>query len=97
MSGAPGNAAIQNRDDAATVPVVQNGAGEDIRDYSDPGTPDVSVGLISGADVVDPFSGSALELFTGEIASKIIWDSAFIMVLPLLVTNFVRKRVNFFD
>ena len=67
MSGAPGNAAIQNRDDAATVPVVQNGAGEDIRDYSDPATPDVSVGLISGADVVDPFSGSALELFTGEI------------------------------
>ena len=66
LDGLPGNEAIKDRDDAATVPVLQNADG-DIRDYSDGATPNVPVGLVSGPSVVDPFSGNAMELSTGEI------------------------------
>ena len=55
LDGLPGNPSIQNRDDAATVPVLQDGNG-DIRDFSDGDTPDVPVGLVSGATVTEPFS-----------------------------------------
>ena len=44
--GQPANEAIKNRDDAVTVPVSQDGNGDDIRDYSDNATPDVPVGLL---------------------------------------------------
>ena len=67
LDGQPGNEAIKNVDDAATVPVLQDGSGNDIRDYSDDDTPDVPVGVINDDTVVDPFSGNALELFTGEL------------------------------
>ena len=69
LNGSPGNPAIQNRDDAATVPVVQSG-GEDVRDYADTfslDTPDVPIGLVSDDTVTDPFSGAAMELFTGKL------------------------------
>ena len=66
MAGAPGNPNIQNKDDAASVPVVQKD-GADVRDYSDASTPNVPVGLVSGASVVEPFADNVMELFTGEI------------------------------
>ena len=69
LNGSPGNPAIKNRDDAATVPVEQSG-GEDVRDYSDTfslDTPDVPIGLVSDDTVTDPFSGAAMELFTGKL------------------------------
>ena len=43
----PGNEAIKDRDDAATVGVDQDADG-DARDYSDGATPNVPVGLVSG-------------------------------------------------
>ena len=69
LNGSPGNPAIKNKDDAATVPVVQS-AGEDSRDYADTfslNTPDVPVGLVSDDTITDPFSGAAAELFTGKL------------------------------
>jgi flagellin-like hook-associated protein FlgL len=67
LFGNPGNPDVQNRDDAVNVGVVDNVNGDDELDYSDPDTPDVSVGLVSGGTVTDPFSGNAMELFTGEL------------------------------
>ena len=69
LNGSPGNPAIKNKDDAATVPVEQSD-GEDIRDYSDTfslDTPDVPVGLVNDASLEPPFSGAAMELFTGKL------------------------------
>ena len=69
LNGSPGNPAIKNKDDAATVPVEQID-GEDIRDYADTfslDTPDVPVGLVSDASLEPPFSGAAMELFTGKL------------------------------
>ena len=69
LNGSPGNPAIKNKDDAVTVPVEQSG-GQDIRDYSDTfslDTPDVPVGLVSDASLAPPFSGAAMELFTGKV------------------------------
>ena len=69
LNGSPGNPAIKNKDDAATVPVEQSD-GEDIRDYADTfslDTPDVPVGLVSDASLEPPFSGAAMELFTGKL------------------------------
>ena len=69
LNGSPGNPAIKNKDDAATVPVEQSN-GEDIRDYADTfslDTPDVPVGLVSDASLEPPFSGAAMELFTGKL------------------------------
>ena len=69
LNGSPGNPTIKNKDDAATVPVEQSD-GEDIRDYADTfslNTPDVPVGLVSDASLEPPFSGAAMELFTGKL------------------------------
>ena len=66
LDGLPGNDAIKNKDDAATVGVDQDADG-DKRDYSDGSTPDVPVGLVDGDSVVDPFSGNVMELSTGEL------------------------------
>jgi flagellin-like hook-associated protein FlgL len=69
LNGSPGNSAIKNKDDAVTVPVEQSG-GQDVRDYSDTfslDTPDVPVGLVSDASLAPPFSGAAMELFTGKV------------------------------
>ena len=69
LNGSPGNPAIKNRDDAATVPVEQSGR-EDVRDYADTfslDTPDVPIGLVSDDTVTDPFSGAVMELFTGKL------------------------------
>ena len=66
LDGLPGNDAIKDKDDAATVGVLQDVDG-DIRDYSDGSTPNVPVGLVDNDTVVDPFSGNVMELFTGEI------------------------------
>ena len=68
LFGNPGNPDIQNKDDAATVGVLQSG-GQDARDYADTpsqDTPDVPVGVVSDG-ITDPFSGNALELFTGKL------------------------------
>ena len=69
LDGSPGNPAVRNRDDAVNVPVLQSG-GEDVRDYSDTfslDTPDVPVGLVSDDTITHPFSGTAMELFTGKL------------------------------
>ena len=69
LDGSPGNPAVRNRDDAVNVPVLQSG-GEDVRDYSDTfslDTPDVPVGLVSDDAITHPFSGTAMELFTGKL------------------------------
>jgi hypothetical protein len=69
LNGLPGNPAIKNKDDAATVPVLQSD-GKDIRDYADTfslDTPDVPVGLVSDDTLAPPFSGAAMELFTGKL------------------------------
>lgn len=67
LDGLPGNDAIKDRDDAATVGVDQDADG-DIRDYSDGSTPDVPVGLVDDDTVVDPFSDNVMELSTGELS-----------------------------
>ena len=62
-AGLAGNPAIQGVDDAATARVASSG------NYGDTptDTPDVPVGLVSGPTITDPFSGNALELFTGRL------------------------------
>ena len=65
LDGLPGNPSIQIETMLQQFcPADGNG---DIRDFSDGDTPDVPVGLVSGATVTEPFSGRAMELFTGEI------------------------------
>ena len=59
--GLAGNPAIQNTDDAAIARVSSAGNYTDIPTD----TPDVPVGLVGGT--TDPFSGNALELFTGRL------------------------------
>jgi hypothetical protein len=69
LDGSPGNPAIKNKDDASNVPVLQSD-GKDIRDYADTfslDTPDVPVGLVSDDTLAPPFSGAAMELFTGKL------------------------------
>ena len=78
----PANEAIKNKDDEATVPVVQDGSGNDNRDYDDfdrleidPVTGNVvSVPVNTPEDPVgiiagqtDPLTDDAMELFTGKI------------------------------
>ena len=62
-TGLAGNPAVQVVDDAATARVASSG------NYGDTptDTPDVPVGLVSGPTITDPFSGNALELFTGRL------------------------------
>ena len=62
-TGLAGNPAVQGVDDAATARVASSG------DYGDTptDTPDVPVGLVSGPTITEPFSGNALELFTGRL------------------------------
>ena len=67
LFGNPGNPDIQNKDDAATVGVLQSG-GQDARDYADTpsqDTPDVPFGVVSDG-IKDPFSGNSFDLFTGK-------------------------------
>ena len=61
----PGNEAIKNKDDAATVPVLQDG-GEMQVIVMAPIQCSQLVLLIDDT-VTDPFSGNALELFTGGL------------------------------
>ena len=87
LNGSPGNPAIKNKDDAATVPVEQID-GEDIRDYADTfslDTPDVPVGLVSDASLEPPFSGAAMELFTGKL--KFEDSAAFGIYGPAVVSE----------
>lgn len=62
-AGLAGNPDIQNVDDAATARVASAGNYTDVPTD----TPDVPVGLVSGATITEPFSGNALELFTGRL------------------------------
>ena len=62
-TGLAGNPDIQNVDDAATARVTSAGNYTDVPTD----TPDVPVGLVSGATITEPFSGNALELFTGRL------------------------------
>ena len=59
--GNPGNEAVKLKDDALTVPLDRD-AG-----YTDPVNPTVPVGLVSDDTVTDPFSGNAMELYTGDL------------------------------
>ena len=99
----PANDAIQNRDDALTVPVVQTGAGTvddpyvDVRDYADTlipplDTPDVAVGIVE--DQTEPLSDNALEFLREKLDLKKRQPTVFTTALQSLVTNSVQSKVN---
>lgn len=59
--GNDGNEAVKHKDDALTVPLARD-AG-----YTNPSNPTAPVGLVSDGTVTDPFSGNAMELYTGDL------------------------------
>ena len=69
LDGNDGNEDIKHKDDAATVPLARDPG------YANLNNPTVPIGLVSDNTVTDPFSGNAMELFTGDL--RFSDDSAF--------------------
>ena len=69
LDGNAGNEDIKHKDDAATVSLERNPG------YAKPNNPTVPIGLVSDNTVTDPFSGNAMELFTGDL--RFSSDAAF--------------------